>query len=367
MSLYLKFSEGALLSLILLVFGVAELKSEPYISFQTKLQCSVCHVNPTGGGMRTAFGRSYGNKQLPSSAQNLSDTDIAKIAGFLTLGGDLRYNFNSAESDANSTRENTFAVDSGQIYLLISPGIEGLSLYLDQQVAPGAAQNREAFIIKQFENGNYLKVGKMMPVLGLKLEDDSAFTRRVTGFNFDNSDNGIEYGIQGNGSVHTLFITNGTNSVSNDDNKFQLGGRSEFFVGNARFGGALVYNDSDVSDRQIISVFGGYTFGNITLLGEVTQVQQEAVVEGGLDLDQQIGLIEANWRISTGHNLKLTEEYHDPDIDLDEDHRVRHSVVYEYTPFSHLQLRFGLRIQNSPPQNPQDDIDTLFIQTHFYF
>ena len=114
-----------------------------------------------------------------------------------------------------------------------------------QRVAPGSAINREAFVIKQLAGGNYLKVGKMMPVLGLRVEDDSAFTRRFTGFNFDNSDNCIEYGIQANNAVHTLFITNGTNSVSNDDDKFQWGGRSEFFIDRYRVGGAIVINDGD--------------------------------------------------------------------------------------------------------------------------
>ena len=157
------------------------------------------------------------------------------------------------------------------------------------------------------------------------------------------------------------------NSVSNDDNKFQFGGRSEFFLDNLRLGGAIVFNDSDASDKQLFSVFGGYVYENFTLLGDFTLVQHNSDTDPLLNPDERIVLLEANWHIKQGHNLKLTEEYHDPNINLKEDHRVRHSVIYEYTPFANLQIRFGVRIQNAPPQLPEKNTDLAFIQTHFYF
>lgn len=341
--------------------------AEPYISVQTQMPCMSCHVNPTGGGMRNAYGRLFGSSQLPQSDEAPVNIDLAKISNFITLGGDLRYNFNNQDSGQNNERNSGFEVESGQLYIHIANTENNLSFYLDQQVAPGSALNREAFILKRFDNGDYLKIGKMMPAFGFKLEDDSAFTRQVTGFNFDNSDNGVEYGMQSGNGFYTFFITNGNNAVSNNDDKFLLGARSEFVFENTRLGAALVKNDSDDSDKTMLSLFGGYVWESLTFLAEFVQTNNQSNNVQSPDFDERIALIEANWKISPGHNLKLTEEYYDPDIDLKEDHLVRHSVVYEYTPMANIQLRFGYRSKQTPPQLSTLETDVLFVQSHFYF
>ena len=177
------------------------LLAEPYLSFKTHQECSACHVNPAGGGMRTTYGNAYGYSQLPAEASDSNNFDFAKLNDFVTFGGNLRYDFETSNSDASDRRQNSFNVQSAQFYTEIKAGRDDLSLYLDQQVSPGAALSREAMIIKRFKDGDYIKIGRMMPPLGLRIEDDSAFIRQVTGFNFDNSDNGVEYGLLTDGGL----------------------------------------------------------------------------------------------------------------------------------------------------------------------
>jgi len=348
-------------------FSTKAVLAEPYISIKTQQPCSACHVNPTGGGMRTTFGTIYGYSQLPVTSSDANNFDFAKISDFVRFGGNFRYDFEILDDDSSQPTQASFNLQSGQIYTLIKAGRDDLMLYLDQQVTPVSALSREAIIIKTFDNGDYLKIGKMMPALGLKIEDDSAFTRQVTGFNFDNSDNGVEYGLTSGSSFYNFYITNGTSSVANDDNKFQYGVRAEYFLDELRLGGAVVFNDGDEVDKNIFSLFAGYHWDKVTIIGEIDSVTHNNNDSNLADLTELIGLIELNYAAKQGHNVKLTGEYYDPDDNLREDHRTRYSIIYEYTPYSNIQLRFGYRDREAPPQLPEQNIEKLFIQTHFYF
>lgn len=353
--------------ILMVIFSGKELLAEPYISIKTQQPCSACHVNPTGGGMRTTYGNLYGYTQLPATSSEANNFDFAKISDFVRFGGNLRYDFEISDDDSSQPTQSSFNVQSAQIYTLIKAGRDDLMLYLDQQVSPGSALSREAFIIKTFDNGDYLKVGKMMPALGLKIEDDSAFIRQVTGFNFDNSDNGVEYGLTSGSSFYNFYITNGTSSVVNNDNKFQFGVRAEYFLDELRVGGAIVFNDGDEVDKNIFSLFAGYHWNKVTLIGEVDLIEHKNNNGNLEDITELVGLIEFNYEAKPGHNIKLTSEYYDPDDNLSEDQRTRNSLIYEYTPFSNIQLRFGYRDRDAPPQFPQQNLEKLFVQTHFYF
>ena len=52
----------------------------------------------------------------------------------------------------------------------------GLSFVIDEQVAPGTALNREAYLMYQMKSGHYLKAGKMFVPYGIRLEDDAKVT-----------------------------------------------------------------------------------------------------------------------------------------------------------------------------------------------
>jgi len=58
---------GALAAL--LVSGRAA--AEPYLAVEAGLRCAQCHVNPTGGGKRTAFGELYARNQISAHAVSL--------------------------------------------------------------------------------------------------------------------------------------------------------------------------------------------------------------------------------------------------------------------------------------------------------
>ncbi|MGH7786016.1 MAG: hypothetical protein ACRERC_04065, partial [Candidatus Binatia bacterium] len=52
------------LSAVVLLWGVGPAAAEPYFAVREGYKCSACHVNMTGGGMRTSFVSAHSRELL---------------------------------------------------------------------------------------------------------------------------------------------------------------------------------------------------------------------------------------------------------------------------------------------------------------
>jgi len=344
------------------------LHSEPHLAAKNNLKCAACHVNPNGGGMRNDFGRIYGQAVLPAKPSSFDSSKMAQLSPFLAIGADARFNALIQKSEQqNDQTSKSFEISSSQLYFNFVLPDSGISLYIDQQVAPGTAINREAFVMYQMAQGDFIKAGKIYLPYGLRIEDDSAFIRQATGMNFDNSDNGVELGLNYERSTINLYMANGTSQSSNDDNNFLYGVRAEHLFERFRIGTSALINDSE-NKVTMLNLYASSQLGDLTLLAEVDYLRlSDANAFNQQDITQLVSLAEINYQWRQGWNVKLSAEYFDPDRAVAQDQQTRYSLVAEYIPISNIQLRLGLRTQRDIPQKPQRNTQLLFLQSHFYF
>lgn len=346
--------------------------AEPYLAVKNNVQCSACHINPAGGGARTTYGAYYGTHVLPQTAGSLDLFDAGKFGDTLRIGADLRTNYYQSERDEGEDIRG-FETQSGQLYVVLQPKDSRFALYIDEQIAPGGALNREAFILTKLNGQHFLKAGRIMLPYGIRLEDDSAFIRQASGFNFDTGDNGMELGLQYNKTLFNFALSNGSSGLNNDDNNLQFLSRAEYLGNNWRLGATALYNDAEAGARTQANLFGGFVWQGFVFLAEADLIEDESIEtipsEDRPDeyQEQRVGLLEVNREISKGYNIKLTTEYLDPDSNIDENHRVRHSLLLEYTPFANLQIRGGLRKGDDIPQREIGNYVDFFAQLHFYY
>lgn len=352
------------------------LRSEPYLAVRAGVKCMVCHVNPNGGGKRTDFGATYGQTALAGAridpaAREVLATDTAgasapwtgRLSDWLALGADLRA---TARRTRIPGRNETLSFNQtqAQVYLELKPLGDRLTLYADQRVAPGDAVNREAFALLWLADQRaYLKAGKMFVPFGLRIEDDSAFIRQVSGVNFNASDRGVEGGLEiGHWSASLALarpVTGGADRVR------PISASASYVEPNWRVGASLSRNTGGGVDRRMQSAFGGLRTGIVSWLAAAVYVTEEGTPIGRLE--QWASLVEGNVEFAKGHNLKLTLEHHDPNVDVPEDHRERYSAVWEYVPFQFTQLRLGLRKNSGIPQNKPHNAREWFAQWHVFF
>ena len=354
----------------LLAVGVflGEVRAEPYIAVMTGFKCGQCHTNATGGGKRTAFGTAYAHNELARRVVTRDGDGGAwtgEVNRWLAFGADLRAGFDYVDTPG-ADETNDFDVSRATLYaeLRAIPGL--LSFYVDEQVAPGGTLNREAYALLTPQSGKYtVKAGKLFLPYGWRLQDDSAFVRSLTGVNLAAPDNGVELGLELPRWSTQLAITNGTAGGPENDTGKQVTGLARYVGARWTAGLSASSNNADLGDREMYGAFAGLRTGPIAWLAEVDRITDDTA--GGGDTVIDVSLLEGNWRLAKGHNLKLTYEFHDPADDADEDERERYSLIWEYSPFQLLQSRIGIRAYNGVPGAAATNRDELFAELHVYF
>jgi hypothetical protein len=353
-----------LLSVFISILAGARAEAEPWFAVQQGFKCAQCHVNPAGGGMRNTFGQVWGQTVLPEKRLEVGDPWTGEINKFLAIGGNLRAS-GSFTDTPNQNSVSSFDVDEMRVYLEVRAIPDRLSLYVDEKVAPGGAINNEAYARLWTSNRKwYMQAGQMYLPYGIRLQDDSAFIRQVTGVNFATPDRGVQVGFENANWSAQFAVSNGTagGSATPDGKQFSL--RAEHVQSAWRLGASFNANNSTGEDRQMAGLFAGVRTGPIAWLAEADYISDENFSPKRKLLT---GLLEANWTIAKGHNLKITGEYFDPDRDVDNDYQDRWSIVWEYTPFQFLQLRVGGRNYDGIPQNDGQNRRLVFAQINGYF
>lgn len=191
----------------------APAQAVPRFALQNGAPCSLCHVNPTGGGLRNDFGRDvFSRRRLslewPRKAPREGDRALLGLEA-LSVGGDLRlaYLYQSDSEQDLDTDPDLDALFLMQTDLYLSAKTSsGASLYADIGLRGGF----EAFAL--YENlpaDLYLKAGAFTPPFGLKLPDHTAITRFDLGFDPGVVDTGVELGSTGDKHGGSLLFSAG--------------------------------------------------------------------------------------------------------------------------------------------------------------
>src|ERR1700730_3668227 len=178
-----------------LCLAAARARAEPYLAVQLGLKCGQCHVNPTGGGLRTTFGDTIAQTVLPARHLDTAlDNWTGQVDPDLRGGGDCRFDASVTQlPHARSIQQ--FAVEQTRVYLEADVIPNRLLAYVDEQVAPGGALNREAYVMYWSATHDCsFKAGQIYLPFGLRLQDQTAFILTATGVNMTTPDQGVELG-----------------------------------------------------------------------------------------------------------------------------------------------------------------------------
>ena len=361
----------------LVLWGASSVRAEPYLAIQEGYKCSKCHTNMTGGGKRTEFANIYVQTRLanrfwnwrdilgepdegaddenPSNTDSSSSFFSGRLNDYIAIGGDFRMRYEQTETPSNPTND-VFNQQKQNIYLQVDLIPEHVMFY---QTLSGGGDAREIFGLLKWD-AFYVKAGEFFLPYGLRLLDDSAVTRAVTGFTYGTTDAGVEIGYEpSNWAIH-VAATNGT-GASLETNRSKRVTASLAYVRKAfRVGGSYsTNNDAQGVETIIYGFHGGVQLGRVGILAATD------IIDDSTD-KEFVSILEFNLLLSRGNNLKFSYEYHDPSDAIGQNARERFSLVWEPFLNQFTQFRAGVRENRGIPQSNVQNKTEYFLELHLF-
>ena len=255
---------------------------------QSGLKCAQCHVNPTGGGLRTTFGNLWAQSQLAATRLG-SGTEVPGPGS----SADARHRRQSCGRTTptikvpNQESSNGFDLQEARLYLDLALIPNRLSVYLDERMGPGNAEELEANVRLWLKPGSiYIKAGQFYLPFGWRLEDDNAYVRQLSGISMQTPDRGVEIGMDRGRWSMQLAVSNGAAGGPEVDDGKQVTARLEYVPGAWRVGVSAMHNNvpETVGDRTGVGAFGGFHWRQLSLLGEIDLIKDKGLGASGRDL-----------------------------------------------------------------------------------
>ena len=381
----------AALSLLALVLLPSPGRAVPRFSLRTGAPCGLCHVDPTGGGMRNDYGRNvYAVDRLPLKGVGLPEGAPpfdGRVSGALALGSDVRLLYQHIERpDASQPRIDSFYLMEASLYAAADLW-DVVTLYLAPSFYGSESVYFEANGVFHIPwAGMYVKLGQFTAPYGLKIPNHSSFFRKSMGFNVRDKEVGVELGINPGPVTFQVAAFNGiSDAVDSDwDENFLKGVSARLsYILNTRWlkmelGASGYYNmagnapedDPSGEDTRVEDLkaggFAGLSLGRFTWLGEMDYWRRDDR-SAAFPVGQLFSYQELAFLAIQGLDILFTYELWDPDVEVSGDavHRVGGGLELYVWPYSEVDLMY--RYSLADERNDMANVHEAIVVAHFFF
>lgn len=358
---------GLILALPILLL-LQQAKAVPRYSARYEQNCTLCHVNPTGGGMRSLYASQF---LVPEELTMKTPSDEViggiqpEIAPNITVGADFRTMY--FYSDAKAHTLNFFEMQ-GDLYVNFQ--MDRLGLYFDK----GITQSYELFgLAWVLPYDGYAKVGRFIPAYGVKFADHTMFTRQYAGFMPPaHTDVGVELGTYPGPVAVNLSLMNGASGRAYDNNDklaVLLRGAWRFNVSDVgvMVGASGRHNPYDGRNEDAGAVFGSLFAGPFVWTGEFDLLRSKPDNQEGTKAI--VTSHELTWLVHRGVDIIATYDYQDPDSDYKTGSRQRYGGgVYLFpSPFVAVEALVRAYDFTQGTSISEDDYIETVLQLHFLY
>ncbi len=364
MSLYPRF---AVLLAAAALAGVAALapraEALPRYAARYEQTCALCHVNPSGAGLRTTYASQFlvpeeiaWKRSKPAVLSELDST----LSKSLQVGTDFREDY--IGSDVRQGHFNFFQMESNIYFLFqLDPRV---SVYYSH----GRSETYEMFGLGYVLPILYFKAGRFVPSYGWKYDDHTMFVRDVLGFGPPlNTDVGVETGLsRGPLDVQADVVNGNPGGIFDNDTKAAVSLNAIYRRHVGPFGTALgasgYHRPGDGSEYDTWGAYGYVTWRAFTWIGEGDVLRRKPA--GSAAVEGLVTSHELTCFLRQGLQLIATYDYYDADRDADSGSKSRWGGGVYVMPYPYLTLEALLRrttYRSGPALSGPDAYETVLM------
>jgi hypothetical protein len=297
------------LTIIVLALSLAMLggRADAYPQYQLSRDqmCTSCHLSPAGGGLLTENGLNTADVLSQWGTDPALLNGAVKPPAWLALGGDFR-----AMGGYVRTPQQYLEAFPMQADLYGAATIDNFSVHATLGFRPAQFDNealtrvyaREHYVQLQTENGlaegAFVRIGRLMPVFGLRLAEHPVYTRRHGGTPLFSETYGASasYIKEGYEAHATGFIADPLIDGVRLENGVALYGEARLRATTQLGAGAMFEtNDANRKYRATVTAKQYVATPGINVLGELQFVVPEA---GGVRWNQLVGYVMGSYSLT---------------------------------------------------------------------
>ncbi|HEY0195462.1 MAG TPA: hypothetical protein VGC42_30315 [Kofleriaceae bacterium] len=356
------------------VLGARPAHAYPQFQMSRDQTCTGCHISPAGGGLLNENGLATAEtiSQFGTAPEFLNKAVVTP--DWLTLGGDARIAGGYIQSPEKLLASFPMQIEAYGHAVLGA----GLSLYVDvgaraQQDGNEAATHvwsREHYLMWQQDQtsneGLYVRVGRFMPVFGLRVVEHPDYVRRFGGTPLYAETYGaaVEY-VTKQYEVHaTGFIKDPV--IDTPEHSNGAAGLAEYRVTEQfSVGGEFMFTKSDDDKKYRAGLLAKLNVPAIdTLLEFEGQFVNQLIEPRGAPKQLVMSLIASRF-LAPGYLLDLGLNFFDENVQITGLHREAIDLNLHWFATSHIEALFTGRIETLDWGNGGPNAGYALIQAHY--
>lgn len=367
---------------ILLVIAFINLKAFafPEMIKHGYVNCTACHVSPSGGGLLNQYGRNLSAELISTWSQKNEEgilhgsVDTKKIDDWLAIGGDYRgvqvHTDTTDLSGTNTVSGRWINMQAGFEVGILQPNWAVVAFIGEYNSTDRNHKNEillnspRYYALLKPTDEIAIKVGHFQPNFGLNLPDHFLSTRAALGLGYIINKDILELSYLGE---NWNFIGSYYNIPSRYGNTYTNGGTlNVMYVFNDKFktGYQILHEKGSSQKRTIVGLTGqlGWNEKLVTLV-EADRIQTKP--DSGAETKGFSFVHRTQYEIFKGFNIALLNDYLQTNIDVGstKDYKIGPGVIWYPRPHFDFQI-FATREHSGQLSEPGV---MAWAMTHYYF
>ncbi|MBC8346852.1 MAG: hypothetical protein ISR82_03075 [Candidatus Marinimicrobia bacterium] len=351
---------------LLIILFTGTLWAIPRYALENGSSCILCHIDPSGGGLRNDYGIAYGMDDLAGKVPQKFSSYSGIVLNHIQIGGDVRF---------QSVTKSKGKAPDGLAFFPMQANIQFKTEWKNYvaKLELATLQEDGGFQLRFNKKSGYVKAGVGKPSFGMKLPDHTVFTRggNIKLVNGDHREGMpfiptlknaplLEIGQYWR-DIHYSFGS--TKGYFYDKSK-SFYGRIEYYFSsgslNKMIGASFLRETKALDGLQMLNLNGGISQGKFSWMGEAT-IAENLVIGRSI-----ASYSELTWMIKKGLNISGRIDFFDESMIYTEDAIRRTTFGLNYVPLPFVDIKFQIRSTQLWGGVPSKGMEILS-QIHLWF